>query len=227
MARLHIYDDDGQAEVIRVRSTPLVIGRMDCDVTIPHDTMMSSRHAEITLQQKQDRWVWVIQDLKSMNGIFVKCRQPRSLPNGSELLIGSGRYQFRAPETTSPEMTSVTHGKLSKGTSPHRPVSPNKEKPRLVAIDQEGRETDYRIGTDPATIGSDKLCDIVLEDSLVSGRHVQIFTKEPNAWWMKDLNSRNGVLMRVQVIHCVTNSMFQLGGQRFLLEVVTCSDIRS
>jgi pSer/pThr/pTyr-binding forkhead associated (FHA) protein len=208
MARLHIFDDDGQAEVIRLRDTPFVIGRTEGHVTIPQDDMMSSRHAEITLTQKQDRWVWVIQDLNSTNGVFVKCRQPRSLPDKSELLIGSGRYEFRTP---------VPAAQLP-GTRRH---APGHSRPSLVAIDQEGRETVHRIPGDPATIGSDKLCDVVLDDPLVSARHLQVFCKEPNAWWMKDLNSRNGVLLRVTVINCVTSTTFQLGGQRFRLEVVT------
>lgn len=51
MLLLGILDDGGEdGEWIRIRGDGLVIGRDQGDVRIPHDTMISGRHAELSRQ---------------------------------------------------------------------------------------------------------------------------------------------------------------------------------
>jgi len=60
--------DDGKAdgELVRVRRDRLVIGRGDGDVRIPHDAMMSTRHAEIVSRSGSEQLGgWVVADLQS------------------------------------------------------------------------------------------------------------------------------------------------------------------
>src|SRR5579859_5369539 len=97
MAILTVFDDgktDG--EKIRLRDGRFVIGRTDGDLVIPHDVMISSRHLEITRQQVGGQIRWVITDLQSTNGLYVRVLRT-ALADRSEILVGKGRYQFSAP----------------------------------------------------------------------------------------------------------------------------------
>src|SRR5258708_5608129 len=90
--------DDGRSdgEQFRLRDGRFVIGRSDGDLVIPHDGTISSRHVEITRQALGGQQRWVITDLQSTNGMFVRVsRTP--LADKSELLVGKGRYRLLAP----------------------------------------------------------------------------------------------------------------------------------
>ena len=73
MATLCILDDGrDDGEWVRIRGDKVVIGRTEGDVCIPHDTMISSRHAEIIRQAVQGSYRWYLKDLKSTNGTYVR-----------------------------------------------------------------------------------------------------------------------------------------------------------
>ena len=91
--------DDGRpdGEVVRIRAERFAIGRTDGDLTVPHDLFMSTRHAEITRQQVGGLWRWVVTDLQSTNGLFVRLSRS-ALTDRREFLAGGGRYRFEAPD---------------------------------------------------------------------------------------------------------------------------------
>ena len=89
MALLTIYDDGRAAgEVVRLRDDLTVIGRAQGEVVIPHDNRMSSKHAEICRSNVGGAWRWVLTDLNSTNGTFVRVHKC-SIKSGQELLIGA------------------------------------------------------------------------------------------------------------------------------------------
>src|SRR5262245_46384149 len=62
--------DDGKAdgEWLRLRGERCVIGRAEGDVRIPHDLMMSGKHAELVRQKlPSGAYRWVLVDLQSSN----------------------------------------------------------------------------------------------------------------------------------------------------------------
>src|SRR4051794_9083594 len=70
---LCIVDDGTQeGEWLRLRGERTVIGRSDGDVLIPHDVQMSGRHAEIVREMTAKGWRWLLRDLGSTNGTFVR-----------------------------------------------------------------------------------------------------------------------------------------------------------
>ena len=91
--------DDGRpdGQVVRIRADRFVIGRTEGDLTIPHDALMSTRHAAVTRQQVGGAWRWVVTDLQSTNGLFVRLSRTL-LKDGREFLAGDGRYRFDAPD---------------------------------------------------------------------------------------------------------------------------------
>jgi hypothetical protein len=54
-----------------------------------------------------------------------------------------------------------------------------------IAIDEKKRNL----------IGASKECDVQLRDEFVSGRHAELFLAEDGLWTIRDLNSRNGILV--------------------------------
>src|SRR5262245_61240417 len=96
MALLCILDDGkAEGEWVRLRGDRCVIGRTEGDVRIPHDGQMSGRHAEISRQKGPKGYRWLLTDLQSSNGTFVRAGST-VLRSGNELLIGQGRYRFEA-----------------------------------------------------------------------------------------------------------------------------------
>src|SRR5262249_32462607 len=89
--------DDGKAdgEVIRIRDGRFVIGRTEGDFCIPLDGRISARHVEITHQLVGGLHRWVLTDLRSTHGMFVRVSRT-ALADKAEFLVGGGRYRFDA-----------------------------------------------------------------------------------------------------------------------------------
>lgn len=72
---LEVMDDDLQGcERIRLRRRTFTMGRVQGDLVLPNDRVMSRRHAEIVLDNDKTRGVtrWLLCDLSSANGSFVR-----------------------------------------------------------------------------------------------------------------------------------------------------------
>src|SRR5262245_54796021 len=65
-----VSSDDGEWH--RIRGPKTVIGRTQGDITIPHDDMMSSKHAELSRQVDKNGSRWVLTDLGSTNGTYLR-----------------------------------------------------------------------------------------------------------------------------------------------------------
>ena len=73
MALLYVLDDgEDTGEIVRIRPSSFVIGRVDGNLTIPHDGGISGRHAEISRRLENGEHCWYLKDLQSTNGTFVR-----------------------------------------------------------------------------------------------------------------------------------------------------------
>ena len=73
MALLYVLDDgEDSGEILRVRANSFVIGRVEGNLTIPHDIGISGRHAEVSRRQRT----------VSMLGISRICRVPTGRSSG-------------------------------------------------------------------------------------------------------------------------------------------------
>ena len=97
MAVLHVLDDgDDAGEIVRIRPNSFVIGRVEGDLTIPHDGGISGRHVEISRRHENGEYCWYLKDLQSTNGTFVRASTV-VLNHEQELLIGGRRFRFEVP----------------------------------------------------------------------------------------------------------------------------------
>ena len=215
--------DDGKTsgEVIRIRDHRFTIGRNEGDLRIPIDGRISARHVEITHQVVGGLHRWVVTDLQSTHGLFVRVGKT-PLSDKAEFLVGSGRYRFDAMQidpaaATDPGPAGPAFGQTAgwdEGTSPIRPPALTE----LLGSEIGNRvllvKPEYWIGSDPG-------CPICRsDDPFCDPRHVRLYRKNKGAWHAEHNKTHNGLWMRMsQITVDSTTVEFQIGEQRFQLRV--------
>jgi len=186
MALLRIVDDgSADGEVIRIRGNRIVIGRATGEVVIPHDISMSPRHAVI---ERQEGGVWMLGDLGSQGGTFVRVTSARLL-DGSDMLVGRTRLRFQAVD--------LTEGWLVEEL-PDRPGTRHECHAPVASIGRTGSG-----------------CSIELNDPFVSPLHAQVH-RTPRGWMIENAGI-NGLWIRIVApIRMAAASQFQCGEQRFV-----------
>jgi pSer/pThr/pTyr-binding forkhead associated (FHA) protein len=217
IAILTMFDDgkpDG--EVFRLRGDRFIIGRTEGDLLVPHDAHISARHVEVTRQHVNNVYRWVVTDLQSKHGLFVRTTRA-VLADQSEVLVGRGYYRFELPGEDSA-------GTVDFEMMPPRPSTRNwsaeartahpsllemvggKVRSRLVLSQPE-----YWIGTDPA-------CSICREDDpFVEPRHARLYRDAKGRWQAEHNKTLNGLWLRMPQVTVEAMCQFQIGEQRFRL----------
>jgi FHA domain len=222
VAVLTVFDDgktDG--EMIRIRDHRFTIGRTEGDFCIPLDGRISGKHVEITHQFVGGLHRWVVTDLQSTHGMFVRVSRT-VLADKAEFLVGNGRYRFDDPqggpdETVDQAATagnfSETQG-LSDGPATFR-------SPALTEL--LGREIGNRalLVKNEYWIGSDPSCPICRpDDPFCEPRHVRLYRGgSKGGWHAEHHKTPNGLWLRMPQITVEAVAQFQIGEQRFQLKV--------
>ena len=81
---LHVSGEPSHNQVFYRCQRVLTIGRSHCDLTFPHDSFVSERHAQIT----HESGGLVLEDLRSRNGTYVRVQLPTRLLHGDLILLG-------------------------------------------------------------------------------------------------------------------------------------------
>ncbi|HEY2155069.1 MAG TPA: FHA domain-containing protein, partial [Isosphaeraceae bacterium] len=222
VAMLTVQDDGrNDGEVIRIRQPRLVIGRTEGDLIIPIDGRISSRHLEITLQSVGGLHRWVVTDLQSTHGMFVRVTRT-VLADRSEFLAGGGRYRFDASQpaedATADYVASAPNTGETRGwdaaPSPFRPPAltellGNEIGNRLLLVKPE-----YWIGSDPTCAA----CRA--DDPFCEPRHIRLFRGTRGNWHAEHNKTQNGLWLRMSQIVAESMIQFQVGEQRFRLKVL-------
>ena len=222
MALLYVLDDgEDTGEIVRIRPSSFVIGRVDGNLLIPHDGGISGRHAEISRRLENGEHCWYLKDLQSTNGTFVRSSTV-ILSHEQEVLIGSRRFRFEVPalpeQPTAAESASKAPRKWeslagSAGTAGLAPalvdISPGRP-PRRFPL----REQEHWLGREA------KECSIVVDDPMVDRRHARVYRDEKNRWIIANARSRNGLWARIQEVSLGRGGFFQCGEQRFFFKVL-------
>ena len=157
VALLTVYDDGKtEGEVIRIREPRFVIGRTEGDLRIPIDGRISSKHVEITLQTVGGIHRWVVTDLQSTHGMYVRVTRT-VLADKAEFLVGNGRYRLDIPEAAPDDTADFVPAAANTGETRGWDAGPSPFRPpalteliggeignRLLLVKEE-----YWIGTDP------------------------------------------------------------------------------
>ncbi len=217
---LTVFDDgklDG--ETIRLREPKFIIGRTEGDLRFPMDGRMSARHVEITHQVVGGLHRWVVTDLQSMHGMFVRVSKT-ALADKAEFLVGNGRYRFDAAQMdrdgTIDQVPGETVGAQTQGwtegTTPFRPAA---------LTELLGREIGNRVLLVKGEywIGSDPTCQVCRsDDPFCESRHVRLF-RGSKGWHADHNKTQNGLWLRMAQITVDASMQFQIGEQRFKLKV--------
>jgi pSer/pThr/pTyr-binding forkhead associated (FHA) protein len=213
--------DDGKAdgEWHRLRTDRCVIGRTEGDICIVHDPKMSSRHAEIVRERTAGGYRWLLKDLDSTNGTFVRVGST-VLADQSEFIVGRARYRLEAGAaglgTTADLADLPTSGTVPWASDAIRPSVPMLAElapggGQRVALSQP----EYWIGRDP------KSCQIVRpDDLLLNARHARLYRDPKGLWRIESNKTVNGIWLRVDHIALTGSCQFRLGEQRFLFRTL-------
>ncbi len=218
---LCICDDGKQdGEWVRLREDRYVIGRVDGDILIPHDGLMSSRHAELVRHETQPgSWRWGLVDLKSRNGTFVRVGKTL-LREGTEFLIGGGLYRFE-PAAPSGILAAAAPGGQPQMTQPRLSQPVQAFVPSLIEIVQGTPTQRFLLTVAEIWIGRDpQSCNICRrDDPLASPRHARLYRDSRGQWYIENQKSLNGLWLRVDQIPLDAACQFRLGEQVFLFRV--------
>jgi pSer/pThr/pTyr-binding forkhead associated (FHA) protein len=215
--------DDGQSdgEWVRLRADATVIGRTDGDIRLPHDGLVSGRHAQVIRQRGPNGYRWALVDLQSTNGTFVRVGST-ILRHENEVLIGSGRYRFEAgvppvlPPPEAPGAAPQTTQAWS-GAAPVRSLVPS-----LVELSPAGPVQRFTLTLPEYWIGRDaRTCALARpDDVLVSARHARLYRDAKGQWHVENNKSLNGLWLRiVEPMPLGGACQFRVGEQRFLFRV--------
>jgi pSer/pThr/pTyr-binding forkhead associated (FHA) protein len=215
--------DDGKAdgEIVRLRADRFVIGRTEGDLLLAHDGLVSARHLEITRQLINNVWRWVVSDLETTNGLFVRVSR-MDLADGTEFLVGRGRYRFEAATANTSSGPAQAAEPNPAMTRPWGEEVPRARPPVLVEL--QGGQTAARFPLVAAEywIGSDPGCTICrADDPFVDPRHVRLSRANKGDWEARNNKSPNGLWLRVPQIMVEGVCLFQIGEQRFRLSAGT------
>ncbi len=217
---LTVFDDgrpDG--EQIRLRGGRFVIGRTEGHLKLPNDQQISSRHAEITLGEVNGRRQWLITDLSSTNGLYVRVARA-ALADRAEFLVGAGYFRLDFPSSgTAATLDHAPAGMRRNITlapgEPHAPLGG----PKLVELVRGAVHAQWSLTRGEYRIGSDPACAVPrTNDPFCEPEHARLFS-EGNVWFIENHQSFNGVWVRVPQIVAEGTVYFQIGEQRFRLQV--------
>jgi pSer/pThr/pTyr-binding forkhead associated (FHA) protein len=213
-------DGKGEGEVIRIRTERFVIGRSEGDFLVPHDELISGRQVDITRQRLGGTYRWVVTDLQTRNGLFVRVSRT-SLADRAEFLVGKGRYRFEAPSVGALNTVDFLPPDGPSGSTRGwtADAAPNQQ-PVLVELLAGGTGARVPLVTPEYWIGRDPTCAICRADDLfVEPRHVRL-SRDPNGGCHAQNNkASNGLWYKVPQITVEDGCLFQIGEQRFRMKV--------
>lgn len=172
----------------------LVVGRSEGDIQLPGDHALSSSH--LTVARVGGRYV--LRDLGSRTGTYMRIREDVELRPGDHLMAGSQLFRVEGGGTDKPQLVRVTEGG---GEAERRPVP-------------EGGLAIGRVRGDL----------VYPDDPLLSGIHASIApapgsTAADPRLLVQDRGSRNGVLIRIREDRPLRfGDVFAAGGQVFRFE---------
>jgi pSer/pThr/pTyr-binding forkhead associated (FHA) protein len=213
-ARLVVIAQDGSPG----RDYPLVadhtdIGRDEGNILLPNDPYVSPRHARI--QRRGGRHF--VQDLDSVNGIFVRLRAPAKLEHGDLVLMGLEVLRF--------EVVSAADKGYGPATDRETQVFGSPAAPRFARLSQrtmEGVTRDtYFLTRDETVIGRESGDIVFTGDPFMSRRHSAI-SRDPESggFSVRDLGSSNGTYLKIRGEHEITDGdHIRIGQHLFRLEV--------
>lgn len=210
--RLVVLEDGELAagETYWLRKPVTVIGRSEGDILLPHDSLVSGKHVEISREGAARPHRWQLRDLGSANGTFVRCTRARLSPD-SVVVLGSRRFHFRPSRPVSSAAGTALVDVASAQTL---------DWPSLVETTQTREPLQIPLRGSDLTIGRPGYRNAIeIDDPLLAGTHARVHRDHAGRWVLEALPTMNGIWVQVQAITLAPTSQFQVGEQRLLFVV--------
>ena len=208
-----IQRDGSEGTVYSLDAGYTDVGSRDGDIVLPDDPYLSPRHARI--ERRGD--TFVLRDLGSLNGVYVRLREPAELTDGAMFLIGQQVLRFEMfPEAERRVGPAKQHGVMVFGTP---------ELPRLARVVQyttEGLERDvYYLYRDETVFGREQADVVFAEDPFLSRRHAALsMDRDRLRFVLRDLGSSNGTAIRTRGERTLQHGdQFRLGRHLFRFDL--------
>lgn len=185
-ARLILVRGEGMDGVsYHLNAAEHVAGRKSGAILFPEDQYLSPRHANFFYVGGKLK----VRDENSLNGVYVRIRQPVELADGDLFLAGE--------ELLRVELTELAGDTVS-GDHTHFFASPRASRPwRIRQIFEGGRAGRCVVAQQESVVIGREHCDIDFpDDRFISGRHCRLDFEDRRAV-LTDLQSRNGTYVRV------------------------------
>lgn len=223
MAVLTALDDGStqDGESWRLRRTRTTIGRVSGEIVIPHDPDISGEHAQIVQRSQSEGSQWQLVDLNSTNGTFLRV-SGIVLRSGKEILVGSRRFVFSDPGPATGTAAPAGDARQTRRQEGPGLMNLLNLGPRLIEQTADGDDREFPLQHDGGIIGRDPRCCAIAftDDPFLDPQHARIRKDKRGRWIMDDLNTVNGVWIRVSQVPLDASTEFMIGGQRFRFRVL-------
>ena len=112
------------------------------------------------------------------------------LADGADIALGQWRAVFRLHGSAQSEVAT----EVGNRTELQPRESASRWQPAQVRIKQGNDESVHKLTADSFTVGKDPACDLVIQDSFISSRHLKV-TRRDGHFHVLDTNSTNGTFM--------------------------------
>ena len=189
------------------------IGRDEGHVILQDDPYLSGRHARLSYRNGTA----ILRDLDSVNGIYVRLREPVDLSDGDMILLGQQVVRFEVlAEMELPLGPATQHGVMVFGTPEVQRIA------RLVQYTTEGvgRDVHY-LYRDETVIGREQGDLVFTDDPFMSRRHAAItIDRAGRRFVLRDLGSSNGTAVRFRGERALrSGDQFRVGRHLFRFEL--------
>lgn len=211
--RLVMLDDGEQAagEIYRLREATTVFGRSEGQVRLPHDALVSARHAEIVRGGTARPYTWLLRDLGSSNGTFVRCRRAILRPDRL-VLLGGRRLRFRAAAGAGAGAAETAGTTLVDAAAVRAAVWPMLVETTQAAGGMELALTGAELVLGRAGCGN----TLEIADPQLAPHHGRIFRDPGGQWIIEAMPSLNGIWIQIEAVQLAGVCRFQVGEQRFV-----------
>jgi pSer/pThr/pTyr-binding forkhead associated (FHA) protein len=186
-----IAKDGSEGSKFGLSGDQVDLGREEGTIILPEDPYISPRHLRFT--RKDGRWH--VRDLGSLNGAYLRIREPRPLVDSDLLLVGLQVLRFEAVNDAEQGLGPATqHGTLLFGS----PILPRFA--RLCQRTVEGVTRNvFHLHREETVIGRESGDIVFTDDPFLSRRHLVIRRDASSGkCTVEDLASSNGTYLAIR-----------------------------
>jgi len=190
-----------------------LIGRENCDLSYPQDTLLSPRHASVAVREGK----LLLKDLNSQNGSYIRQRNDVELIPGDVFLLGRELFRF-VTQSLDESLAKEPSGGTLVWAVPRLQKGPLTAKLEHIKLNGE-IVTEFKLDKPETTLGRTTGDLVFKDDPYMSGTHARIVA-QPGRFLLQDLRSRNGVYRRVRAeVELLDGDEFFMGEQLFHVEL--------